>query len=161
MLRIGCAGALLLVVTTGLLQDGRDVAVVKTALQAVANQEFSRVENSRRTVTIATRSMAVSETALRQLALHGAQEQWPPAAVDRVRDANRQPLRFGKITLAGIEVVNGNATATLEASVPAYVDREAYVFVRIKMLAIHLWVVRLLQQDDMWRVEAAVLIAAS
>lgn len=142
----------------------RDVAVARAALEAVATQEFAKISAGRpsanRNVMIAARSMAVSESLLRQLRLTGAQGHWPEATADRVRDANRGSKRL-ELTLEGFASSKQSASVALEASLPGYIDREAYVFVQVTMPVRHAWVVRLVQQDDEWQVLAAVPIAAS
>lgn len=144
----------------------RDAAVVSAALQAVAVREFASADAAvgkplARNVTVSGTSMPVSETMLRQVAVRRESEPWPRDVVDRVREANRHAASLRDVRLEGFERVRTSASANLGSSLPGYVAREAYVFVRIKMAAIHVWVVRLVQQDDGWRVVEAVPIAAS
>lgn len=159
------AALLLMVGASPQMADSRDTTVVTSALEAVAVREFTQAEQTgrqfARTVAIGARSVSVSETELTQLRVHGGQAHWPVGAAESVRAANRTSKQFGKLTLDGFASSTRNASAVVEVSLPGYVEHEAYVFVTIRILARHGYVVRLVQQNDRWQPLDVVPIGAA
>jgi hypothetical protein len=144
-----------------------DMAVVTAALRTVALQEFAKYPDRdgnppKHRLHFDLQSKPAGETELKTLRLYSANRGWPVDAAKRVAQANKQSGAFESLTLEGIELVDSrSAVAEATATLPGYVDHEAFVFVRFRLKAWHTWLVRLAQDGGKWQIVAAVPIAFS
>lgn len=152
-------------VSRGPFQDlsDRDLSVVRAALQAVAVQEFSKVNKDQKpSMRVGRQSIPVRQAYLKTLQIYVTSRGWPAQVAERLQEANRQVTTLGPIVLEGIEIVESKSVAAeASATLPGYVENEAFVLVQFQLKARHVWVVRLFQRDGAWQVREAIMIGAS